>query len=85
MIDAVAYAMQTYCLEGHIDGSFFIQNGYTEEVVRTGLTAHDEPLDIVDEMNARAAIAAMRELSSEWHNFDDVEAWHRMIDRALEP
>ena len=59
VIDAVAYAMQTYCLEEHTDGSFFIQNGYTEEVVRTGLTAGDEPTDIVDEMNARAAIDAI--------------------------
>jgi hypothetical protein len=58
LVERVTYAMATYCLESHVDGTFFIQDRHGK-VVRERLTAADEPNDIVDDMNARAAIAAM--------------------------
>jgi hypothetical protein len=63
MVDKVSFEMMRYQLEAHVNGTFFIQDGYTDAVVREGLTARDEPHDIVDDMNARAAIMAMREPS----------------------
>lgn len=57
----VSKAMQTYSVERQTDGTFAIEDGYRCALVSTGLTAADEPSDICDEMNARAAIAAMRE------------------------
>jgi hypothetical protein len=61
MVDRVAYAMGTYMVEEMADGTFAIMNGYRDTIVRADLTAADEPLDLCDDMNARAAIAAMRE------------------------
>ena len=68
MIDRVSFEMQRYQLENHVNGTFFIQDGYTDAVVREGLTADDEPMDIVDDMNATAAILALREPTEEQLN-----------------
>lgn len=61
IIDRVSFEMQRYSVDAVTDGTFRIIDGYTEQVMRDGLTADDEPMDIVDEMNARSAIRAMRE------------------------
>ena len=61
MVDRVSFEMQRYQVEESLDGTFFIQDGYTDIVVKTGLTAEDDPHDICDRMNAKAAILAMRE------------------------
>jgi hypothetical protein len=52
----ISYEMKRFTLEDSIDGTFFIQDGYTDAVIRMRLTREDEPLDIVDEMNARAVL-----------------------------
>ena len=59
-LQRVAFEMQRYDLEACTDGTSMIIDGYTSAKVREGLTAADEPLDIVDEMNARSAVTAMR-------------------------
>lgn len=97
MVDRVSFEMQRYELEGPADdGSFFIVDGYRSVKVREGLTADDEPIDIVDGMNARAAIAAMREPTVAMRQagekaLDGIrgawpeEAWRAMIDEAAKP
>lgn len=79
MIDRVSFEMKRYQLESHVDGTFFIQDGYTDAVVREELTAADEPMDIVDEMNARAVILAMREPTEAMKNITKIviEDLHR--------
>jgi hypothetical protein len=61
MVERVSYEMNRFHVEEKLSGAFFIIDGYTDAVVRDDLTAADEPEDIADEMNARAAIAAMLE------------------------
>lgn len=92
LVERVAYAMDTFHLEEHVDGTFFIQDRHGK-VVRERLTAADEPNDIVAGMNARAMIAAMREPTEamiaagrEYAQDDAIDtrdAWHAMIDEAM--
>lgn len=91
MVERVTYAMCTYQVEEHVNGTFWIQDRHGK-IVREGLTGANEPHDICDEMNARAAIEAIREPSiamvqagshDDLDNDNLVLAWELMIDEAL--
>ncbi len=90
IIKNVSFEMQRYSLEEYSDGTFRILDDYRDVVVRDNLTQADEPMDIVDEMNARGAVAAMREptegmktVAEAW-NFPAETIWKAMIDKVLE-
>jgi hypothetical protein len=54
-VDAVAFEGARYNVEECTDGTFMVMDGYRDCVVRKGLIAADEPQDIADDMNGRAA------------------------------
>lgn len=61
IVDRVIYEANRYDVEPQTDGSFAIMDGYRDVIVRGALTADDEPHDICDAMNGRAAIEALRQ------------------------
>ena len=82
MIERVSFEMQRYCVEESVDGTFWIEDGYRNAIVRLGLTAHDEPQDVCDELNARAAIAAMREPTDAMVKQGEMAAYEYRADPA---
>lgn len=93
LIERVSFEMHRYQLEKSTEETFFIVDGYLDTIVRSGLTANDEPMDLCDEMNARAAIEAMREPTEAMVeacdrfrvgiHLETRDAWTVMIDEAL--
>jgi hypothetical protein len=89
MVDRVAFEMARYEVVEMVDGTFAIEDGYRNVLVRKGLTAADEPMDMAADMNARAAIKAMRSptdvMAAAGRNTEDnaVGIWQDMIDSAL--
>jgi hypothetical protein len=55
IIDAVSFESKRYDVEKCVDGTFMIVDGYRSAARREGLTAADEPQDIADDMNGKAA------------------------------
>lgn len=93
MVERVAYAMNRFSLDNSAsDGSWFIYDHELNETVRIGIDASEEPLDIVDRMNAVAVIKAMREPTTDMVDEGDIYAdgpgysakvWESMIDKSL--
>ncbi len=65
MVKRVSFEMNRYMVEEMNDGTFSIFDGYKDTAIISFLTAAHEPNDVCSVMNARAAIAAMREPTPE--------------------
>ena len=61
----IAFVMNTFGVAPMTDGSISIENYKTCELVRRGLTADDEPMDIADDMNVCEVLKAVRDPSPE--------------------